>query len=153
MGLSRETYYGPFLVYKPVTQKVTTQIRGCGKCNTENPSLQVDFCGKCGSKHEFFIREKDREVDVFDEDLYCPYQRGDVRAAIPNYHKDVEQIREAGGYSNLKLDQYGEAQTAEFSEPTRATNKFTEIYMGHIQKLVKLGAEPEIRFGVFNYYN
>ena len=99
------------------------------------------------------MKEKVREVDIFDGDLYCPYREGNVRVAIPNMNEDIKQIRLAGGYSNLKLDQYGENQTAEFSEPIRATNKFMEIFMKHIESLIKLGAEPEVRFGVFNYYN
>jgi len=151
MGISRETYYGPFLVYKPVTEKVTSLIRGCGKCNTENSSLLVDFCGKCGSKYELFIREKDREVYDFNDELYCPHREGKVRVVIPNSYKDIEEIRTAGGYSTFELDEYGEAHVVTLSS-TRATNKFTELFAKHIESLAKLGAEPEVRFGVLNYY-
>lgn len=136
MGLSRETYYGPFLVYKPVMEKVTRQIRGCGKCNTENSSLQVGFCGKCGSKHELFIREREREVDIFDGDLYLPSREGKkIRVAIPNMNEDIDEIREVGGYRDLELDQFSGEQIFEFTEPNRAINKFTEIFMKHIVRI------------------
>lgn len=89
-------------------------------------------------------------TDITRDALYDPDAGEEFCVGIPNQHRS-------------KIESAGECSTSgggksvptikEWKLPEAATEKFKELFAEHISWLEKNGGQPEVCFGVFNYYN
>lgn len=151
MGVEKDTYYGPFLVFRPIRQFKESYVRGCEVCKTSNNTDR--FCPKCGKPLSEYTQHSPREFDIItisDAELYSPdgIRDGDFRVAIPNQFND--EIETAGGLE--LISRHGGSTIKMWANPEDAENKFRQLFASHISWLEQNGGLPEVKFGVFEYY-
>ena len=89
-------------------------------------------------------------TDITRDALYDPDTGEDFCVGIPN--QNTNEIESAGDCSKLGGNKY-HPKIKEWKSPEAATEKFKELFAEHISWLENNGGQPEVRFGVFNYYN
>lgn len=153
MGIHLNTYYGPFLIYKPSFRSVERTVRGCKKCNTERDDLRSQYCDKCGAFHADYKKKAKQEHVISDwtkDRLYSPCEINEMSAAIPNFNKDILALRKAGGVAEARGTNDSTMQV--WQDNGKAVEEFSNIFSEEIKKLQDWKCFPEVCFGFISYY-
>ena len=155
MSSHSNSYYGPYLVYRPSFQMVERTIWGCAKCDKENSNRSQAYCPTCGSALVSFNKEVQWEIQITEwtnERLYSPCSISEWNIAIPNWNADVSALKDKGGYTHDE-DRENSSSREGWGNPTAVIEEFERIFEIEIGKLNEWKCFPCVRFGLVRYYS